>query len=194
MIPGRDVDIVDIEQNAAIGLFYYFIQELPFGHFRNVELRVAADVFNRNRDLQTRHRLAYLGRGNFGGFECVRHGQEIMRVRAIDTAPAQVICEPRGFCSFDECLEPLQMLSVQWFSGTEIHGYTVLHDFILFEDLIENSKGLTSVNHIVFGDDLKPSHYGLALEDVLVMRDAQPEAYAEVGKSIEAVSCHFVCL
>ena len=175
-------------------LFYYFIQEFPFGHFRDVELRVAADVFHRNRDLQKSHASRILAAVILAASNVYGMGRRSC-VYVPSTLPQhKMICEPRGFCSFDECLEPLQMLSVQWFGGTEIHGYTVLHDFILFEDLIENSKGLTSVNHIVFGDDLKPSHYGLALEDVLVMRDAQPEAYAEVAKSIEAVSCHFVCL
>ena len=47
-----DVNIVHVQQNAAIGALHHFGQELPFGHFGGVKLGVAAHVFDRDRNLE----------------------------------------------------------------------------------------------------------------------------------------------
>ena len=46
-----DVDIVHVEQDAAVGPLDDFAQEFPLGHFRGVKFRVAADVFDADRAL-----------------------------------------------------------------------------------------------------------------------------------------------
>ena len=42
----RDVNVIDVEQDAAVGALDDFVQKLPLGHFRDVILGVARDVFN----------------------------------------------------------------------------------------------------------------------------------------------------
>ena len=42
----RDVDIVYVEQNSAVGALDDFVQEFPLGHFGNVKFGIAADVFH----------------------------------------------------------------------------------------------------------------------------------------------------
>src|SRR5260370_18040080 len=42
----RNVDIVHIQQNAAVGAFDNLVEKLPLGHFRNMKLRIAADIFD----------------------------------------------------------------------------------------------------------------------------------------------------
>ena len=51
MVLRRDVNIVHIEQDAAVGLLDDFGEEFPLGHLRGVKFRVAADVFHGNRAL-----------------------------------------------------------------------------------------------------------------------------------------------
>ena len=46
VISRGDVDVIDVEQNSAIGPLHDFREKLPFGHFRNMKFRVAADVFH----------------------------------------------------------------------------------------------------------------------------------------------------
>ena len=46
---------------------------------------------------------------------------------------------------------------------TEVHRYTVLHDLVLLENLVENSERTASVHHVIFRDDLEPSNDGLVL-------------------------------
>ena len=44
MILRRNVNIVDVQEYAAIGTLDNFVQELPLRHLRLVEFRIAADV------------------------------------------------------------------------------------------------------------------------------------------------------
>jgi hypothetical protein len=67
----------------------------------------------------------------------VLHGQQIVRIASIDAAPAKMIGEPRGLCSFYQTLKTFLMLPVE-FIRAEIHRYAMLNDTILFEDRIEN--------------------------------------------------------
>ena len=57
-----DIDIIDIQQDAAIGPLHHFGQKFPLGHFRNMKLRVAADVFHRDGHFQKIARLADFAR------------------------------------------------------------------------------------------------------------------------------------
>src|SRR5271170_8188023 len=52
MILGRDVDVVDVEQDSAVGRLHHLVQKLPFGHLGFVELSIATNVFNSDGNLE----------------------------------------------------------------------------------------------------------------------------------------------
>src|SRR6516162_11121070 len=58
VVLGRNVNVIDVEKDPAIRALYNFAQEFPFGHFRGVEFRIAADVFNTNWNLKEIARFA----------------------------------------------------------------------------------------------------------------------------------------
>src|SRR6202007_698563 len=58
VVLGRNINVIDVEKDPAIRPLYDFAQEFPFCHFRGVEFRVAADVFNTNRNLKEIARFA----------------------------------------------------------------------------------------------------------------------------------------
>src|SRR6185369_11593603 len=78
VVLGRDVDVVDVEKNAAIGLLDYFIEELPFGHLRDMKLCVAGDIFDSDGDFEKILRLADLCGGDTRGLKGVRHGEKVV--------------------------------------------------------------------------------------------------------------------
>ena len=94
MILRRDVNIVHVQQNAAVGALHHFVQKFPFGHFGNVKFGVAAHVFDGHRNFQEIAHFANFLRGDSRRFKGVRHGQQIVRVAAIHAAPAEMIGEP----------------------------------------------------------------------------------------------------
>jgi hypothetical protein len=185
-----DVDVVDVEQDAAVCGLDDFIEELPLGHLGLVKLGVAADVFDGDGDLEEVLDLADTGGCGLDRFEGVGHGEEVVGVTSVDATPAEVIGEPGSFGAAGEGLEALEMFAVGWLDGAEVHGDAVLDDAVTFEDLIEDLERAAAVDHVVFGDDLEPVDDGLFGEDVVVVRDAKADPYAVVAETVEAIGWH----
>lgn len=185
-----DVDVVDVEQDAAVGGFDDFIEELPLGHLGLVKLGVAADVFDGDGDLEEVLDLANAGGRGLDRFESVGHREEVVGVTSVDAAPAEVIGEPGSFGAAGEGLEALEVFAVGGLGGAEVHGDAVLDDAVAFKDLIEDLESATAVDHVVFGDDFEPVDDGLFGEDVVVVRDAKADPYAVVAETVEAIGWH----
>ncbi len=47
-----NVNVIDVQQNAAIGPLDDLIEKFPLGHFRNVKFRVTADILDGDRNFQ----------------------------------------------------------------------------------------------------------------------------------------------
>ena len=86
------------------------------------------------------------------------------------------------------------MLAAQAIGRAKIHRYAMLHDAILFENLIEHFERPAPIDHEVFRDDLEPIDDRFFLEDVAVMRHAQANADAVIVKIIEAICRHEIAL
>jgi hypothetical protein len=59
----------------------------------------------------------------------------------------------------------------------------VLHDAVLFKDLVEHFQRAPAVAHEIFRNDFKPIHRRLLGQNVVVMRHAQADADAVIGES-----------
>src|ERR1700688_4269652 len=190
MILRRNINVVYIQKNTAIGLLNHFAQELPFRHFRGMVFGVTADVLDADRHFQ---KVAG-GLNLFGSMPCdgkgVRHRQQIMRITAIDTSPAEMIRKPGSIRIFHQSFEALEMLAVKFVSGAEINRHTMLDDPILFENRVKHLQRATSVDHEIFRDYFKPVDDRLFREDVPVMWNAQSNADAVFRESIKSVSGH----
>src|SRR5438270_254188 len=190
MIAGGNVNIIDVKQDAAVRVFNHFIEELPFRHFRDVEFGITAHVLHRDRHFQEVAGLAYfLGRA-FGGFKCVGHGQEVVGITAINAAPAEMVREPGSVGAANKFFQASQVLAIERLGGAEIHGDAVLDNAVAFQYLVQDVERPAAINHEVFGDDLKPVDDRFLFKNMMVMRDAQPDAYAVIFVSVEAVCGH----
>ena len=188
----RDIDVVDVEQNPAVGRMDHLVQELPLGHLRFVVLGIAAYVFDSDGNLQEVLDLAHALRRSTHGFKRVRERQEIVGVAAVHAAPAKMIGEPRSFGALRQFLDSLQMVAVQRLCLAEVHRHAVLNDSVLIENLVENFEWAATIDHVVLGDDLEPIDHRLLRKDVVVMRHAQADADAIVGVSIETIGWHSI--
>ena len=186
-----DVDIVDVEENATVGAFDNFIEELPFGHFGDVKFGIAGDIFDDDRDFEEVADFLYFLRGDAGGFEGVGHGEKIVGITAIDAAPTKMVGEPRSFGATNEIFEAAEMLFVGFIRVAKIHGDTVLDDFVALENLVEDLERTATIDHEIFGNDFEPVAGGFAGEDVVVVRDAQADADAVSGEIIETIRGHY---
>src|SRR5471030_1993463 len=83
VIHGGDVDIVDVEKDAAIGTLDHFGEEFPLGHFGAGEGCIAADVFNGDGNLKEILHHADAFDGALDGLPCVGEWKQVMRVGSI---------------------------------------------------------------------------------------------------------------
>ena len=169
-----NVNIVHIEKNAAIGALDDFVQEFPFGHFGDVKFGIAADVFDGDGNFEEIAHFADFLRRDPRRFKRVGHGQQVVRVAAIDAAPAEMVREPRSFRALYQSLQAPQMLAIGALGRTEVHRDAVLHHFVLLENLIEDAQRASAINHEIFGDDFEPIHHRLARKNVMVVRERRP--------------------
>src|SRR6266852_1959820 len=88
VIARRNINIVYIQKDSAVRPLHNLVQELPFGHFRNMKFGVTAHVLLGNGDLEKVPHFANLLSREACSFECVGHGKEVVRVASIDAAPA----------------------------------------------------------------------------------------------------------
>src|SRR5579862_700297 len=91
MIERADEDVVDVEQDAAVGALCDLREELPFGHLRIAKRHVAGNILDEHGTLEEVLRLANARRDmthNLGG---VWQRQQIMQIASADARPAQVI-------------------------------------------------------------------------------------------------------
>ena len=122
--------------------------------------------------------------------ERVRHRQQIVRVAAVDAAPAEMIGKPRRLGALHQRLQPPQMLAIELLGRAEIHRDAMLHDAVLLENLIEHLQRAPAVDHEIFGDDFEPVDDRLLRKDVVVVRNAQADADAVFGESVESIGGH----
>src|ERR1700730_8255179 len=190
MILRRNINVIYIQKNTAIGLFHDFAQEFPLRHFGGVVLCITADVLDADRHFEKVARGLDLLCGMPGHSKSVRHRQQVMGIAAVDASPAQMIRKPGRIGVFHQLFQALEMLSVKLVGRAEIDCHTMLDDPVLFENRVEHLQRAASVDHEIFRDYFKPIDNGLFRENVPVMGNAQADADTVFRKSIESVSGH----
>src|SRR5580704_9686617 len=188
----RDVNVIYIEQNAAIRPLHHFIQKLPLGHFRNVKLRIAAHLFHHHRSLDKIPHFANFLRRDARRFECVRHRQQVVRVAAIDATPAEMIGNPWRLGAFHQFLQSLQMFAIWFLRRAEIHRNAMLHHSILLENLVEDAHRTPAIDHEILRNNFEPVHDRFLGKNVVVVRSAQPDSHAVVSESVEPICRHLI--
>jgi hypothetical protein len=190
VVLGRDVDVINVEQNPAIGLLCDLREKLPLGHVGLMILCVAADIFDADGNLYKITDVADFSRRVSRDGPGIGHRQEVVSISPIDAAPTEVVGKPRSVCALNEPLETFEMFTVGLFSRAEIHGNAMLNNAVLFENLVEDFQRPTSVAHEILGNDLKPIDDRLLFKDVAVVGYAQADANAVFGEVVKLIGRH----
>ena len=73
---------------------------------------------------------------------------------------------------------------------TKIHRNAVLHDFVLIQDLIQDTQRSSAINHEVFGYYFEPIHDRFAREDMMIMRSAQSYTDPVIRLAVKSIGRH----
>jgi hypothetical protein len=66
----------------------------------------------------------------------------------------------------------------------------VLDHAIAFENPVESGQRAAPIDHIIFGNNLKPVHYWCVFEDMLVVRNAKTDSDSVILKSVKSIGRH----
>ena len=113
VITAADVDVIDVEQDVAIGQFHQRGQEFPFRDRRVPILNITGKILDQQAPADKILRLTDTGRDMVQGFLGVGQRQQVVEVTPRHRAPAQMFRNQPGFYASNERLQLLQMVEVE---------------------------------------------------------------------------------
>lgn len=128
VVKGADVDVVDIQEDLAVGALGDLAQEVPFGEFAFGESDVARDIFE--QDLASEGILDLLDARDdvADGFFGVGEREKVVAVVSTECAPAQVIRDPRRLEALFEGFECVEVFDRERVGIADAKGDSVHYD------------------------------------------------------------------
>ena len=98
-----------------------------------------------------------------------------------------------GCCALGELVEAVEIVLIEGRGGGNRQRDAVHDHRIALDDLVEHGERLSAGDHVVLRDHLEPVDVGVAVEDVAVVRRAQAEPEAEIGRTLPAFVGFAIC-
>ena len=182
VVHGAHVDVVHVEQDAAVGGLGDGAEEGPLGHRRVAEGQVARHVLDQYPPAEPVLNPTDALRDVGQRLVRVWQRQQVMGVVTSEGAPAQVLRDPGRLEAVGQLRELVQVAVVQRVGTAEVHRDAVQDDGCQRARLLEHVERAPAADHEVLRDHLEPVDARGAVEDTRVMRRAEPDAVAEVGQ------------
>ena len=186
VIGGADIDIVDVEQEAAAGLFRQTSAKTPIPEYRKHEIRDRCSGFPDQRTAEIILHRAHAVGDMREALPRQRHRQQIMRVHAVDAGPAQMIRNPDRPHMLGELAQLAQIGHVERIGAADRQRHAVHHHRPMRRYAIQHVRGIAVIVDEILADDLEPIDTplrGIGAHEVRKVRIAQADAVAEGRQS-----------
>ena len=194
MIEGTHINIVDVEQDQAVGFGGDGGEKFPLGHHGCVVSQIAGDIFQQNlppeKILHLSHPCNDVPQGFFG----VGQRQQVVQVQTADAGPAQMIGQPGRLDALDQRLDLGEVSAIERIGAADRQRNPVHDHGVERADTIEVVERLAAGNEIVFGEDFKPVDCRPLGKNGLVMLAPQPQAKALDSADTNALMFHRMSL
>ena len=189
MIETADVNVIDVQQQVAVGALGDGGKEFPFRHRVLAVGDVARQVFDqhlltdkilhpRNPLCDVLHRLLGVGQR-----------QQVMHVPVVDPGPAQVIGKPAWLDTVDQGFELCEVVEIEFVGAAEGHGDAMHHHRVVAANRVEEVERLAAVDQVILAEDFEPVDvFRFAIENVLVVLGAQTQAETQEGFRLHTVA------
>ena len=180
VVHARHINVVHVEQQAAIRVGRHASEEFPLGHGRTDKTDVRAGILQDQRTLEKiLHDADPLD--NVPQRRLVeRHRQQVVGVDAGHAGPTDVVRNPIGLNRVGQPLELRQVAEIQGIGAADRKRYAVHHDWILLGHLGQNAARAALRIHEVFGDCLEPIDWRMMLQDIAEVYRPQPDAESQI--------------
>ena len=105
MVTRANVDVVDVEQQQAVGAFRHFSQKIPFAAIGGAKADIARRIFDQDPPPQIILHAADIVDDALQCRCIIGQRQQIMAVMSVDTGPAQMIRNPKRIDPIGERLQ-----------------------------------------------------------------------------------------
>ena len=156
VIEGRDIDVVDVEQQVAIGPPRQFGQEVPFVHGIGGEGDIGRGVFQGDTPSQDILHMDDPRRHMVQGFLGQGQGQQIVQVDAVGAGPAQMVGDDRRVDQVGQRLEVLEIIVIQRVGRADRQRHPMHGHGTAFAHGHQVAQRHAAHGHEVFRDDFKP--------------------------------------
>ena len=188
VVVGADVDVVDVQQDPAVGPLGDGGQKLPLRDARVGVGHVARHVLEQDPPAKVVLHPAHPAGDVRDRLLGVRQRQQVMQVAAVDAGPAQVIRDPFRLDPAGEPFQAREVVEVEWIGASDGERYPVHDHWIVLADPIEEVQRLPPVDEVVLADDLEPVDGRTGLEHRRVVLRPEPQPEAEEGPPGGAVA------
>ncbi len=154
---GVDVDVVDVEEQAAVGLLADHGRKLGLAHLRDPHGQVVGDVLDRELDPQPISSLAHPGREAPGGGLVEGEGQQIVEHGPTVGRETHVVAVPAGLSLGQEPAQAGEVVEVEGIEAAQGHHYAVGDARDSLDQGIEDPSVSTAPAHVVLRADLEES-------------------------------------
>ena len=172
VIHAGDIDVVDVEQQAAIGFVGDAGKKFPFGHRGGGEGDVAAGIFQHERPLQKILHGADPIDDMPQCFVVERQREQIVGIHTQHAGPTKMIGNPTGIDFAGQSFQFRQIIEVQRVGAADRQRDAMHDDRVLLGDLLEHVTRSAARIDKVFRNDFEPIDRGLVLENVREMDTA----------------------
>jgi len=178
VVDAAHVDVVDVEQQQAVGLLGQRSEEFPLGHGRGAVLGVARDVLEHQAPAERVLRLAQVAHDDAQRLLAVGQRQQVVQLAAVHAGPAQVVRDPQRLHARGERRQGAQVARVEAARRADRHRHAVQHDRVACPHRLEHAQRLAARHQVVLGNHLQPVDAARRLEERRVMRGTQAQAEA----------------
>ena len=158
VVEGADIDVVDVEQDLAIGAPRELGDELPLGELGGGVGDVARHVLQHQAAaemvLHAPHALGDVVERFLG----VRQRQQVVHVEATQAREAQMVGNPHRLHAIDEGGEVVEIAPVQRIDRADGQRHTVQRHRIVAADAVEPVQRGATRHHVVFREHFEPAH------------------------------------
>src|SRR5712692_9055868 len=180
VVPGADVDVVDVEEDAAVRPLSHLRDELPFREGGAAERNVAGYVLQQDLAPEGVLHLVDPPHDVVERFLGVRQRHQIVQVAAAVRAPAEVVGDVRGLDVVGERAQPGEMPAIERIDRADRQGDAVQHHREVAPRFLQHRQRPPADADEVLADRLDPPDLGPLVEEAPVVLGAEPDAVPEV--------------
>src|SRR5581483_9232775 len=185
VVDAADVDVVDVEQDAAAAAPGNQVEKLPFRDGRFGELEIARYVLDQDAATEVILSLIDVAAHHLERLFGVRQRQQIVEMEAVDRTPAQMIRHQHRLDLIDQLLELLQVVLRNTVRRAERETDSMQAQGIDLARLLEDVQRLTAARKVVLTVHLQPTHWGALIEQPSIVR----RPHSDAGSCVAECGC-----